>query len=151
MDTQWAPRRAWRNQATLAGRRAVFHGRIDDTASRSARGQAGVAGVVEYAVMIAVVIAALLAMNIYIKRGVVGRLRGVVDSVGEQYDPRHATSNWTMTSNSDVTSTSMMQKNVIIDGHKVDTMISQTQMNAPETSGRSGNENMELLGNNLWN
>ena len=42
---------------------------------------------VEYAVCIAVVVAALLAMQIYMKRGVQGKLRSATDDVGEQFSP----------------------------------------------------------------
>lgn len=40
----------------------------------------------EYAVIIAVVVAALLAIQIYMKRGVQGKLRESTDQVGEQFD-----------------------------------------------------------------
>ncbi len=42
---------------------------------------------VEYAVLIAVIIAALLAVQIYVKRGAMGRLRTSTDSIGEQFNP----------------------------------------------------------------
>ena len=41
----------------------------------------------EYAVVIAVVVIALLAMQIYIRRGFSGRLKEAADSVGQQYWP----------------------------------------------------------------
>jgi len=41
----------------------------------------------EYAVIIAVVMVALLAMNIYMRRGFSGRLRDIADTVGPQYWP----------------------------------------------------------------
>ncbi|MBI3319017.1 MAG: hypothetical protein HYZ89_00290 [Candidatus Omnitrophica bacterium] len=41
----------------------------------------------EYAVVIAVAVAALLAMQIYMKRGVQGKLREATDQVGEQFSP----------------------------------------------------------------
>ncbi|GIW78166.1 MAG: hypothetical protein KatS3mg104_3229 [Phycisphaerae bacterium] len=43
--------------------------------------------IVEYAVVLVVFLAALLSMQIYIKRGIQGRWRDVVDGIGEQYDP----------------------------------------------------------------
>ena len=39
----------------------------------------------EYAMIIAVVVAAILAMQIYLRRGVQGKLRESIDSVGAQY------------------------------------------------------------------
>lgn|GEM_PF-833025 len=46
----------------------------------------------EYSVVIAVIVGALLAMQIYIKRGYEGRLRASIDSVGSQYEAGRTTS-----------------------------------------------------------
>ena len=54
---------------------------------RNRKGQS----VVEYAVMIAVVIAALLVMQIYMKHGIAGKIRESTDQVGEQFTPHLAT------------------------------------------------------------
>jgi uncharacterized protein (UPF0333 family) len=48
----------------------------------------------EYAVLIAVVVGALLAMQIYMKRGIQGKLRQSADQIGEQYSAGHTTSNY---------------------------------------------------------
>lgn len=64
---------------------------------------------VEYAVVAAVVIGALLAMQIYMKRGAMGRLRDATDQLGEQFNPHIQTSTITNTYNvgrKEVTSTS---------------------------------------------
>lgn len=42
----------------------------------------------EYSVVLVVIIAALLSMQVYIKRGMQGRWKEAVDQVGEQYDPK---------------------------------------------------------------
>lgn len=42
---------------------------------------------VEYVVILIIVMGALLAMQMYFKRGIQGRVKSSVDSVGEQYDP----------------------------------------------------------------
>lgn len=47
--------------------------------------------ILEYSVVIVVIIAALLAMQVYIKRGMQGRWKEAVDQVGEQYDPKTTT------------------------------------------------------------
>ena len=39
----------------------------------------------EYAVLIIIVIGALLSIQVYIKRGVSGRLKSAADDIGEQY------------------------------------------------------------------
>ncbi len=45
----------------------------------------------EYSVLLAIIVAAIVVMQIYIKRGVQGRLREATDDIGEQYDPGHQT------------------------------------------------------------
>lgn len=49
----------------------------------------------EYAVIIVVILAALLAIQAYIKRGVQGKLRSSADSIGEQYSAGKTTSTYT--------------------------------------------------------
>lgn len=46
---------------------------------------------VEYAVLAAVVVGALLVMQIYMKRGISGKFKESTDRVGEQYTPYTAT------------------------------------------------------------
>ena len=41
----------------------------------------------EYAVLIIIVIGALLSIQVYIKRGIQGRMRSATDDIGEQYAP----------------------------------------------------------------
>lgn len=57
----------------------------------------------EYAVVISLVAAALLAMGVYVKRGVEGRLRESTDNIGDQFSAGHTTYN--ETTSSTVTST----------------------------------------------
>jgi hypothetical protein len=61
--------------------------------SRDCKGQS----ILEYAMIIAVVVAALLAINAYMKRGIQGKLRESIDSVGEQYEAGNVTSKYTTT------------------------------------------------------
>lgn len=49
----------------------------------------------EYALVIAAVAAALIAMKVYIQRGMQGKLREVADSLGNQYNPATASFNLT--------------------------------------------------------
>lgn len=42
----------------------------------------------EYVAVVIILVGALLAMQLYFKRGVQGRMKTSVDSIGEQYDPR---------------------------------------------------------------
>ena len=46
----------------------------------------------EYAVIIALITAGLIAMQLYLKRGIQGGLRNQSESLGEQYRPGHTTS-----------------------------------------------------------
>ena len=45
----------------------------------------------EYALMIAVVVGALIAMQVYVKRGLQGKLKDSTDQIGEQYSPGFTT------------------------------------------------------------
>ncbi len=45
----------------------------------------------EYAVVIACIVGALLSMQVYIKRAISGKLRLAADDIGQQYDPRNTT------------------------------------------------------------
>ena len=48
--------------------------------------------VLEYTVLIAILAGAFIASSSYIKRGLQGRWKEAMDSLGEQYDPRTANS-----------------------------------------------------------
>ncbi len=41
----------------------------------------------EYAILIVIVLGALLSIQVYIKRGVQGRLKSAADDIGEQFSP----------------------------------------------------------------
>lgn len=59
-------------------------------------------GTLEYAVIIVVVLSALLAMQTYMGRGVQGKLRSSVDSIGEQYVAGNMTSKYTTEQETDM-------------------------------------------------
>ena len=54
----------------------------------------------EYAIVIVVVVAGLIAMQVYIKRGLQGKLRSSTDNIGEQYAPGRTTGSYTTTTGS---------------------------------------------------
>ncbi len=54
----------------------------------SSKGQS----IFEYAMILAIVVAGLMSMQIYMKRAVEGRLRASMDDVGELYSPGKTTS-----------------------------------------------------------
>ena len=106
---------------------------------------------VEYGVILAVITAALLAMQMYVKRGAMGRLRTSADSLGEQYAPRHTTSNLTLTITSDTVTESTLEKDKDIGGgKKADVTVTKTTINN-ETTQRTGKETVGPLGTDLWN
>ena len=49
----------------------------------------------EYAVLIAVIVAALIAMQRYINRGMQGKLKASADDIGKQFDFGRSNSNYT--------------------------------------------------------
>ncbi len=51
--------------------------------------------VVEFAVLLVIVMGAFLAASYYMKRGLQGRWKAAVDDLGDQYDPRVASSDVT--------------------------------------------------------
>ncbi len=72
-----------------------------DRMLRKIRGQS----ILEYAMIIAVVVGALLAIQIYMKRGLQGRLRESSDQIGEQFDADKTEINRTTTHTGTTTQT----------------------------------------------
>lgn len=50
----------------------------------------------EMSILIIVIVTALVAMQVYLKRGIQGRLRSNIDNIGDQYDPQATTSDFTI-------------------------------------------------------
>ncbi len=53
----------------------------------------------EYVILVGFVVAALIAMGVYMKRGFQGRLRESTDQIGQQFSADHTSSNFTTTTN----------------------------------------------------
>jgi Flp pilus assembly pilin Flp len=68
---------------------------------RKKRGQS----TLEYAILIVIIIAALLSIQVYIKRGVQGRFKSATDDIGDQFSPGITTENNTVTTTSSTTET----------------------------------------------
>ncbi|MFA5311068.1 MAG: hypothetical protein WC355_02010 [Candidatus Omnitrophota bacterium] len=60
---------------------------------RGKRGQS----TLEYVILIGFVVAALIAMGVYMKRGMQGRLRESTDQIGEQYSAGNTEAEYTVT------------------------------------------------------
>lgn len=59
----------------------------------------------EYAILIVIIIAALLSIQVYIKRGVQGRFKSATDDIGDQYSPGYTVESVTTTANTTSTDT----------------------------------------------
>ncbi|MDD4907725.1 MAG: hypothetical protein PHJ00_01525 [Candidatus Omnitrophica bacterium] len=64
----------------------------------------------EYALLIGIIVAALIAMQVYMKRGVQGKLRDSTDQIGDQYSPGYTTG--TVTTNTQSTTHEVLQNKV---------------------------------------
>lgn len=85
----------------------------------------------EYAILIGVIAAALVSMQIYVKRGYQGKLKSGADSMGQQFSPGLSTSNYTTNSFSDTSEK-------IANGTTTTNIINQW-------SNRTGNETVGAL------
>ncbi len=97
----------------------------------------------EYVVLIACLAAALLAMQVYIKRGMQGRLRQAVDELGQQYAPKNTESDTTLKYESSVETTVETKE---IDGRLKATTTSKSE----DRQERSGNEKVGDLDSPLF-
>lgn len=90
----------------------------------------------EYAVLIVVIIAALIAMQVYLKRGIQGGLREKSDQIGEQFSPGYTMTNLTTTTHSRTRDTSW-------------TVASRTEI-LNQFQNRYGWENVMASANEYW-
>jgi hypothetical protein len=93
----------------------------------------------EYAVVTVCVVAALLAIQVYIKRGIQGRLRSNTDSIGEQYAPGNTTSNIIVNFNSNADTWTFTDE-WSHPPYFVGKVYTSVDTDANESSSRSGNE-----------
>ena len=99
---------------------------------RNSRGQS----TLEYVILAGFVVAALIAMGVYMKRGFQGRFKESTDQVGQQYSPGYTTSNYT--TKTDVTQTE------VVDSGVTNTNVSQN------TQNKTGNENVADQTQEYW-
>lgn len=97
----------------------------------------------EYGVVIAIIVAGLIAMQAYIKRGVQGRLKQASDDIGEQFSAGQSTGTYTTTSS--VNST----ENI------VPTQVGKVWVSTPttesnQTQNRNVTENVTTLNSETW-
>ncbi|MFA6217553.1 MAG: hypothetical protein WDL87_07915 [Candidatus Omnitrophota bacterium] len=97
----------------------------------------------EYAVIIAVVVGALIAMQVYVKRGLQGRLRQASDDIGDQFSPGVTTTSYTTVSN--VTTREWVNK--AISGA---TNMTGTKTDSTQNQRRNGTENVAAQNSEWW-
>jgi len=116
-------------------------------ASVCRRGQS----ILEYAALLSIVAAALVAMVVYARRGVSGGLRNAADTVGRQYDPKNTASNFTLSVVSDRTVSSVLEQNLVLDpGNNIVGDVIVTTVTLNEATNRTGSENVGALNSSLW-
>lgn len=84
-------------------------------------------GTLEYAVLMAAVVAALFSMQIYLKRGFSGGIKSAADDLGEQYNPVNFSSHYT-------TTTSFSRRETSANG------VTRSELVVPESTTRTGQE-----------
>ena len=88
----------------------------------------------EYAIIIAVVMAGLWMMQHYLKRGYQGKLKDAADQMGEQYDPSAYTSHFQLLQNSTVEQRTIDRAQ-------------NTNYTADQVNSKIGNENLTAWNN----
>ena len=81
----------------------------------------------EYALIIAVIVAGLLLMQMYIKRGYAGRIKSSTDDMGEQFDPNAYNANFQVSQTSNTQQT-------------IQNRVTNTTHNTPQTNTKTGQE-----------
>lgn len=109
----------------------------------------------EYAIVVACVVAALLGMQFYLRRGIQGRLRAAGDEVGEQYTPLNVESKITTqtTSNTTIKQELVPLKNgdkAIVDQYGLPVYGMKTEASIDETTGKTGKETLGEFENGLF-
>lgn len=88
--------------------------------------------VLEYGILLALILAALLIMQFYVKRAYQGRLKAESDQIGEDhYAPRHTTISSRVVTNSNTTSYTGVDT---ISGHSVPAGVTVTATNSTTSS-----------------
>jgi uncharacterized protein (UPF0333 family) len=95
---------------------------------RNLRGQS----TLEYVILAGFVVAALIAMGVYMKRGFQGKLRESTDQIGQQYSAEHTISSYT-------TNTNVAQTEDLKATGETTTTITQN------TQTKTGNETVDTL------
>ena len=90
----------------------------------------------EYAILIGVVVAGLIAMQVYLKRGYQGKLKESADSMGQQFSPGYTTNQYTITNSS-------KSKEEVADKVTTSTI-------AEQKSDKTGSEDVQASDKEFW-
>jgi len=101
----------------------------------------------EYAMVVACVVAALLGMQFYLRRGIQGKLRQAGDELGEQYTPLNVESKIITETTSNTTinqSLVPLEKdgNLLFDQYDLHVYGMKTEASIYEKTGKSGKETL---------
>lgn len=105
---------------------------VKEMRMRNSQGQS----TLEYVILVGFVVAALITMGVYMKRGFQGRLRESTDQVGQQYSPGYTTSDYTTTTN--------VQQSETVAAGVTNTTISQNQQD------KTGSEDVAGQSSEYW-
>lgn len=94
----------------------------------------------EYAVLIIIVIGALLTIQVYIKRGIQGRMKSATDDIGDQFS----------TGNTNVTTVSRVQSNTRDEFGVGGQGVSNSVLLAPETTETFMNSEIINADQEFW-
>ena len=88
----------------------------------------------EYAILIIIIIGALISIQVYIKRGVQGRLKSAADDIGEQFSPgnTNATIRTASVSNTRETFNAGITKSVVLTPETTNIVTSQNIINVDQ-------------------
>ena len=91
----------------------------------------------EYAVLIIIIIGALLSIQVYIKRGIQGRMKSASDDIGDQYSPGNTN----------------ILKTTITASSTLDTFakgVTQSKLTSPETTTTIRKQNILNVEQEFW-
>ena len=91
----------------------------------------------EYAILIIIIIGALLSIQVYIKRGVQGRLKSAADDIGEQFSPGN-------------TNASVVQKSHSNSQDTFNAGVTRSQLLQAETSNQTVNTTIINVDQEYW-
>ncbi len=111
---------------------------------------------IEVSVLTAAVVAALIGMQVYMKRSVSGRWRGAAEFIGQKYAPGRTKSKFDQRSTGTTTVSSKLIPNQPFTDEAGSTTVDITETTGtmspsdPETTTRHGEQQVDPLGTKLW-